>query len=53
MARAKKKTKQDLEPDGIPRFKLKLDLRTTITVKGKEQVEQWLKKYPKAVVVPV
>jgi ribosomal 50S subunit-associated protein YjgA (DUF615 family) len=53
MAQRSKKTKQDLPDDGVPKFKMKLDLRTTITVKGKEQVEAWLKKYPDADVQPL
>lgn len=51
MSKSKKKM-QPPEDDGTPRFKIKIDLRTTITVKGKEAVDRWLQMYPKAEVIP-
>lgn len=31
-----------------PKFKLKLDSKTTITLKTKEQLQKWMDLYPKA-----
>lgn len=51
---ARKKSEKQLEKiineikDAKPKFKLKLDSRTTITLKTKEQLEKWMSLYPKA-----
>jgi hypothetical protein len=31
-----------------PKYKLQVDYRTTITLKTKEAVDAWIKKYPNA-----
>lgn len=48
----KKTAKKEGEPKEA-RFKVVLDLRTTITVKGRERLEMWLERYPKAKVTPL
>ena len=51
---ARKKSEKQLEKvlneikNNKPKFKLKLDNRTTITLKTKEQLEKWMALYPKA-----
>jgi hypothetical protein len=32
----------------VPKFKLQLDSRTTITLKTEEQLSKWMELYPKA-----
>lgn len=34
-----------------PKFKLQLDHKTTITLKTKEQLQKWMKLYPKAKII--
>jgi hypothetical protein len=34
-----------------PKYKLKLDSRTTVTVRSKEALEMWMEKYPNAKLV--
>lgn len=46
--RRKKKIKI---PDSVPTIKVQLDYRTTITVRTKEALKDWLKKYPNARVI--
>ena len=55
MARKKSKSKvekiiQEIK-NSTPKFKLKLDNRTTITLKTEEQLEKWMEMYPKAQLV--
>ncbi|MBC7863159.1 MAG: hypothetical protein IAF38_09305 [Bacteroidia bacterium] len=44
---SKKKQKEDT----APRYKLRIDSRTIITVKSKEALKMWKDKYPNAVEV--
>ena len=56
---ARKKTKEKVEKiiteikNSTPKFKLKLDSKTTITLKTEEQLEKWMSLYPKAQLVTV
>ncbi len=45
-----KKEKQE-ELDARPMFKLKIDFKTTITVRSKAALEMWLQKYPNAEII--
>lgn len=52
MARKKSKAKVEKILNEIrnskPKFKLKLDSKTTITLKTQEQLNKWMELYPKA-----
>lgn len=56
---ARKKTKEKVEKiineikNSTPKFKLKLDSKTTITLKTEEQLAKWMSLYPKAQLVTV
>ena len=54
---ARKKTDQRVEKileeinSSTPKFKLRLDRKTTITLKTKEQLQKWMELYPKAQII--
>ncbi len=54
---ARKKSNEKVEKilaeikNSTPKFKLKLDNKTTITLKTQEQVNKWMEMYPKAEVI--
>lgn len=47
-ASAKKAKAKQKEEDTTPRYKLRIDGRTVITVKSKEALKMWKEKYPNA-----
>lgn len=56
---ARKKTTEKVEKiiaeikNSTPKYKLKLDSKTTITLKTEEQLAKWMELYPKAQLVNV
>jgi hypothetical protein len=46
-----KPSKKPKKEDTAPRYKLRIDSRTIITVKSKEALKMWKEKYPNAVEV--
>jgi hypothetical protein len=48
---AKAKTIKPLPEREGKKFRLRIDMRTIITVRGEDTLKEWLDKYPKAQII--